>query len=79
MTMQKSSHVRVKRKCQVTISAERRSRLGINEGDILEAQVREGAIVLTPAPPLEGGKVVGREEEHKQGIEELDQLRIRWR
>jgi hypothetical protein len=52
--------------------------LKINEGDILEAGERGGAIVLTPAPPLEGGKVVGKEA-HKQVIDELDKLRRRWR
>ncbi len=76
--MQKSSRVRVKHKGQVTIPAELRSSLGISEGDILEAGEREGAIVLTPVPPLEGGKAVGVET-HKQVIEELDQLRRRWR
>jgi AbrB family looped-hinge helix DNA binding protein len=78
MTVHKSSQVRVKRKGQVTIPSELRSRLGIGEGDILEAEEREGAIVLKPAPPLEGGKVVG-ESKHKQLIDELDQLRSRWR
>jgi AbrB family looped-hinge helix DNA binding protein len=72
------SRVRVKHKGQVTIPAELRARLGISEGDVLEAGERDGTIVLTPAPPLEGGKVVGKEE-HKKLIEELDQLRRRWR
>jgi AbrB family looped-hinge helix DNA binding protein len=57
--MSKLSQVRVKRKGQVTIPSELRSRLGINEGDILEVAEREGTIFLRPSPPLEGGKVVG--------------------
>jgi AbrB family looped-hinge helix DNA binding protein len=76
--MRKSSQVRVKRKGQVTIPSELRSRLGINEGDILEVEERRGAIVLQRAPPLEGGKVVG-EATHKQLVDELDRLRGRWR
>lgn len=76
--MSKSSHVRVKRKGQVTIPSELRSRLGINEGDILEADEKEGAIILQPAPPLKGGKVVG-EAKRKKLIDELDQMRRRWR
>jgi AbrB family looped-hinge helix DNA binding protein len=76
--MSKLSQVRVKRKGQVTIPSELRSRLGINEGDILEVAEREGAIVLRPSPPLEGGKVVG-EARHKELIDELDELRRSWR
>jgi AbrB family looped-hinge helix DNA binding protein len=78
MTMNKSSRVRVKRKGQVTIPSELRSRLDIQEGTILEIVEREGTIVLTRVPPLEGGEVVGKER-HKQLIDELDQLRGHWR
>jgi len=74
----KSSQVRVKRKGQVTIPSELRSKLGINEGDVLEAEEKEGAIILKPAPPLEGGKVVG-ESEHRKLTDELDRLRREWR
>ena len=72
------SRVRVKHKGQVTIPAELRARLGISEGDILEAGERDGKIVFTPSPPLEGGKAIGREE-HKKVIGELDRLRRGWR
>jgi len=75
--MNKSSQVRVKRKGQVTIPFELRSKLGIEEGALLEIKEKEGSIVLRPAPRLEGGKVVG-EEKHKQVIHELDQLRRDW-
>jgi AbrB family looped-hinge helix DNA binding protein len=74
VTMNKSCQVRVKRKGQVTIPSELRARLGIEEGALLEVEERRGAIVLKPAPPLEGGKVVG-EETYQQVICELDQLR----
>jgi AbrB family looped-hinge helix DNA binding protein len=78
MTMSKSSKVRVKRKGQVTIPSELRSKLDIQEGTLLEVVEREGAIVLTRVPQLEGGEVVGKES-HKQLIDELDQLRRHWR
>jgi AbrB family looped-hinge helix DNA binding protein len=76
--MSKSSQVRVKRKGQVTIPLELRSRLGIGEGTILKIEEEKGAIVLRPAPPLEGGAIVG-EEQHKKIIRELDRLRSEWR
>ena len=57
---------------------ELRSKLGIEEGTLLEVEEDEGKIVMKPAPPLKGGKVVG-EEEHKRLIHELDQLRREWR
>ncbi len=72
--MTKSSQVRVRRKGQVTIPSELRARLGIEEGAVLEVEEQGGVIVLKPAPPLKGGKVVG-EETYKKVIRELDQLR----
>jgi AbrB family looped-hinge helix DNA binding protein len=76
--MKKSSQVRVKRKGQVTIPSELRLKLGIEEGALLEIKEEEGAIVLKPTPPLEAGKPVG-EEEYKEIIHELDNLRRNWR
>ena len=78
MTVVKLSRVRVKRKGQVTIPLELRSKLGIEEGAILEIKAEDGEIVLKPIPPLEAGKPVG-EEEHKRVLEELEVLRRRWR
>jgi AbrB family looped-hinge helix DNA binding protein len=78
MTVNKSSQVRVKRKGQVTIPFDLRSKLGIEEGALLEIEEERGTIVLRPTPPLKGGKVVG-EEKHKQVIDELEQLRRDWR
>jgi AbrB family looped-hinge helix DNA binding protein len=68
------SKVRVKRKGQVTIPQELRSKLGIEEGAILEITAKDGTIMLKPTPRLEAGEVVG-EEEHKRILAELDRLR----
>lgn len=56
---------------------ELRSRLGIDEGALLEVKKEEGAIILKPTPRLKGGKVVGKEE-YKKVIPELDHLRRDW-
>jgi AbrB family looped-hinge helix DNA binding protein len=76
--MKKSSQVRVKRKGQVTIPLEFRSKLGIEEGAILEIKEERGIIMLKPTPRLEPGKPVG-EEEYNRIIGELDELRRKWR
>lgn len=76
--MNKLSQVRVKRKGQVTIPLKLRSKLGIEEGALLEIKDEDGVIVLKPAARLEAGKAVG-EEEYKQIIDELDQRRRQWR
>ena len=78
MTVNKLSRVRVKRKGQVTIPLEIRSKLGLDEGAVLDVEEEGGAIVLRPAPKLEAGEVVG-EEEYKRIISELDQSRRKWR
>ena len=72
------SKVRVKRKGQVTIPQELRLKLGIQEGTILEIEATDDEIVLRPLSPLEAGQSVG-EEEHRKIIEELENLRRRWR
>lgn len=76
--MSKSSQVRVKHKGQVTIPSELRSRLGMEEGAILEVEELKGAIILRPLPPLKGGRVVGAEV-YEQVIRELDRTRQDWR
>jgi AbrB family looped-hinge helix DNA binding protein len=78
MTMQKLSHVRVKRKGQVTIPLLLRSKLGIEEGAVLEIKEEEGIITLKPMPKLKAGKAIG-EEEYKKIIGELDEGRRNWR
>jgi len=72
------SQVRVKRKGQVTMPVEFRSRLGLEEGAILEVEERENMIVLKPAARLEGGKMVG-EDDYQKIINELDRTRKDWR
>ena len=72
------SRVRVKRKGQVTIPLELRSKLCIEEGAILDVKAEDGRIVMTPLPPIEPGEVVG-EDEYKKIIAELDELRRHWR
>ena len=68
MTMQKLAQVRVKRKGQVTIPSELRVRLGIDEGAILEIEEQKGTIMLRPAPPLKGGKVVVKLRTNKSSM-----------
>jgi AbrB family looped-hinge helix DNA binding protein len=70
--------VKVRRKGQVTLPTELRRKLKIQEGSILEADARQGVIVLKPIAPVEGGKVVG-EEFHRKVMEDLGELRKRWR
>jgi AbrB family looped-hinge helix DNA binding protein len=74
----KLSQVRVKRKGQVTIPLDLRSKLGIEEGALLEIKEEKGTIVMKPTPRLKAGKVVG-EEEYKKIISELDEGRRNWR
>ena len=78
MSVIELSRVRVKRKGQVTIPLELRSKLGIEEGAILEAKAEDGGILLKPLPPIEPGEVVS-EEEYKKIIAELDERRRHWR
>jgi bifunctional DNA-binding transcriptional regulator/antitoxin component of YhaV-PrlF toxin-antitoxin module len=55
-----------------------RSKLGIEEGAILEIKEEEGTITLKPTPRLKAGKAIG-EEEYKEIIRELDEGRRNWR
>lgn len=74
----KLTRVRVKHKGQVTIPLELRSKLGLEEGAILEISTEDDKIVLKPLPPLEPGKPVG-EEEFKKILAELEERRRNWR
>ena len=78
MTWTELSHVKVKRKGQVTIPVELRQRLKIEEGSLLEVHEHEQGILLKPAGPLEGGDVVGAES-YKKILQELDAMRKKWR
>jgi AbrB family looped-hinge helix DNA binding protein len=68
------SHVKVKRKGQMTIPANLREKFNLREGSVLQVEERNNAILLKPAPPLEAGKIVGHDE-YKQILRELETLR----
>jgi len=70
--------VRVKHKGQVTIPADLREKLGIDEGTTLNAvEYKDGILLQTIAPP-EAGKPIG-EKEYKNILAELEETRRRWR
>ena len=70
--------VRVKHKGQVTIPAELRAKLNINEGANMNITEHADGILLQLIPPPEPGPPVG-EEEYKDMLTELDETRRRWR
>ena len=70
--------IKVRHKGQVTLPAELRRRLKIDEGSLLEVELRPEGILLKPLPPIEGGRVVG-EEVYREVIEYLEKLRRKWR
>ncbi len=78
MTVVKLSRVRVKRKGQVTIPQELRTRFGIEEGAFLDIFAEDDKITLKPLPRLEPGEPVG-EEEFKKILAELEARRRNWR
>jgi AbrB family looped-hinge helix DNA binding protein len=57
---------------------ELRSKLGIEEGSILEIKAEDGEIVLKALPPIEPGEPVG-EEEFRKILAELEERRRNWR
>ncbi|RLF00516.1 MAG: AbrB family transcriptional regulator [Thermoprotei archaeon] len=70
--------VKVTRKGQVTIPKSMREALGIREGDLLEARLEEGRIVLSKPGIPEPGEPVGPEE-YERIVGELERVRARWR
>lgn len=56
------SLVRVKTKYQVTLPTTVRSHLQIQEGDVLEASVQKGKIILTPKTMLDKAVVEGLQD-----------------
>jgi AbrB family looped-hinge helix DNA binding protein len=62
--------VRVKRKGQVTVPADIREKMNIEEGSVLEVTEHRGGILLRPLPKIKTGKVVGKKT-HKKIIREL--------
>jgi AbrB family looped-hinge helix DNA binding protein len=70
--------VRVKRKGQVTVPAQIREKMNIDEGMMLEVEEHPEGILLKPLSGLKAGKIVGQKE-HDNIINELDRLRNEWR
>ncbi|HEY8139485.1 MAG TPA: AbrB/MazE/SpoVT family DNA-binding domain-containing protein [Nitrososphaera sp.] len=70
--------VRVKRKGQVTVPADIRERMNMEEGSLLEIEERPDGILLKPLSAIKIGKVAGKKE-HDKIINELDRLRSEWR
>lgn len=72
------SKVKVKQKGQVTIPVKLREKFRLQEGTILSVKEHPEGILLQPIPPPEPGEVIGEEEYHRM-VEELEQIRRRWR
>jgi len=70
--------VKVKQKGQVTLPAEIRDKMRIQEGSMLQLEEIEGGILLKPATPIKAGKVRGADV-YKKVLSELDELRRNWR
>ena len=66
------------RKGQVTIPKKFREALGIEEGDLIYAQVEGDKIILRKPGLPEPGEGVG-EEEYSRILSELEEERARWR
>ena len=70
--------VKVKHKGQVTLPAEMREKMRIQEGSMLQLEEVEGGILLKPATPIKAGRVRGVDV-YKKVLSELDELRRNWR
>ncbi|ABM80204.1 AbrB/MazE/SpoVT family DNA-binding domain-containing protein [Hyperthermus butylicus] len=70
--------VKVGRKGQITLPKEARDMLAIRENDYLVLRVEDGRIVIEKPEIPEPGEPVG-EEEYKRLIEELEEMRRKWR
>ena len=66
--------VTVKTKFQVTIPLEVRAKLGIDEGDLLEAEVENGRIVLTPKVIVDRDPVT--DAAIREGLKDLEEGRV---
>lgn len=62
----------------MTVPADIREKMNIEEGSVLEVMEHQEGILLRPLPKIKIGKVVGKKK-HKKIIGELDQLRKGWR
>jgi len=65
--------VKVIRNGQITLPKEFRDALGINEGQILEAEIEESRIILKPLAFVERGSVLSSKgkEKVKEAIEDI--------
>lgn len=70
--------LKVTRKGQVTIPKKFREVLGIEEGDLMYAEIEGDRIVLKKPGIPEPGEVVG-EGEYLRLLSELEEERARWR
>ncbi len=66
--------VKLKQKGQLTLPVEIRRELALDEGDVLEAQVKDGRIVLTPKELVDRR----REAAFKRIDEIAERARARW-
>lgn len=76
-TREELSTVRVKRKGQVTIPTELRSKLGIEEGSLLVAKEEAEGMLLQKLPSPKPGRPIGKRE-YSRLIQSLDKMRRRW-
>lgn len=70
--------LKVTRKGQVTIPKKFREMLGIEEGDLIYAEIEGDKIVLRKPGLPEPGEVVG-EGEYLKILSDLEEERARWR
>lgn len=69
--------VRVTRKGQITIPVECRKKLGIRVGDVVSVELRGKEVVLRRFREPVGNPVGWKE--YTKAIQELDELREKWR
>ncbi len=63
----------LRKNAQITIPARIRKALHLEEGDILEAEAREGAIILRPKKLIDADQAWFWTEEWQQGEREADE------
>jgi AbrB family looped-hinge helix DNA binding protein len=67
--------VKLKSKGQMTLPIDIRQQLGLDKGDILEAKVQKGKIVLTPKEVMDRGREVAFERMEAQAARVAKQLK----
>ena len=56
--------VRIRRSGQVTLPSRLRSAAGVAEGDLIEASIKRGRIILTPKPVIDRSKFPNADNEY---------------